>query len=148
MTSQVRATRLQRNQSAGWFEETTFRTVHQRPPKNIAPSEIPISRASTRLNVLVMAILLFLQHLFVFLVHPMPGIEAADCEADNQQRQRPGMTAGMMAVQPDTQTCARKGRDRHRPADETHHPQAEPNALGGIALRPLFTRHFRRDLPA
>ena len=44
----IRSSRLPKNQSAGRLDETPLRTVHQRPPKKIAPSNTPATNASTR----------------------------------------------------------------------------------------------------
>jgi hypothetical protein len=48
----------------------------------------------------------------------MPRVETADREPGHQQRQRPGMRAGMVFVQPETERCAQQRRNRHRPADQ------------------------------
>ena len=48
-------------------------------------------------------------------------------------------------VQPEAERRAEQGRDRHRPADEPHHAQAEPD-LRGVALRLELARRLRADL--
>src|ERR1022692_3546612 len=134
----VRSNILPKNQSAGRVDAKPLRMVHQRPPKNIAPSKTPASRAGTRLKVSLIVIFLLLSHLLVFLVHPVPGIEAADCQAGDQQHQRPGMSSRMAIVQPDTERRAEQRRNHHRPADKPHHPQAKPDALVRLT-RPELT---------
>src|ERR1039458_1253475 len=131
----VRSNRLPRNQSAGCVDEEILRIVHQRPPKNIAPSKTPVTKASARLTVSFVTILIYLSHLLVFLVYPVPGIQTADCQADNQQHQRPGMFPWMTIVQPDTERRAGERRNHHRPANKPHHAQAKPDALRGVTLR-------------
>src|ERR1035441_3515737 len=78
----VRSNILPKNQSAGRVDAKPLRMVHHRPPKNIAPSKTPASRAGTRLKVSLIVVFLFLSHLLVFLVHPVPGIQAADCRSE------------------------------------------------------------------
>src|ERR1019366_2973973 len=39
------------------------------------------------------------------------------------------MFARMVFVQPDAKRCAEQRRHRHRPADQPHHAQPEPDAL-------------------
>src|SRR5664280_3253551 len=98
----IRSSRLPKNQSAGCLDETPLRTVHQRPPKKIAPSKRPATNASARVSNSFIVILLFVPHCLVFLGDPMPRIQTADREPGHQQRQRPGMLARMVFVQPDT----------------------------------------------
>ena len=78
----------------------------------------------------------------------MPGIQTADRQPGNQQRQRPGMTSRMVFVQPDTERRAEQRRNDHRPADKPHHAQAKPDALRGVAPRLELARRLRADLPA
>src|ERR1035438_5174871 len=143
----VRSNRLQRNQSAGCWDEEPLRTVHQRPPKNITPSKTPVTVANTRLKASVIIILLFLPHLLVFLVHPMPGIQTADGQANDQQHQRPGMVSWMAIVEPDTERRAEQRRNNHGPADKPHHAQAKPDALRGVSPRLELACRLRADLP-
>src|ERR1035438_673162 len=143
----VRSNRLPKNQSAGWLEEKPLRTVHHRPPKNIAPSKTPITRASARLKISFIVILLLLAHLLVFFVHPVPGIQTADYQAGDQQRQRPGMPSWMVMVQPDAKRRAEQRRNHHGPADQPHHPQAKPDALVRLP-RPELACRLRAHLPA
>src|ERR1039458_4430636 len=143
----VRSHRLPRNQRAARLDETPLRTVHQRPPKNIAPSKMPAARAGSRRKVSFIAHLLFLAHFLILLIHPMPGIQTTDGQADNQQHQRPGMLSRMAIVQPDAQRRAEQRRNHHRPADQPHHAQAKPDALRGLP-RLEFARRLGADLPA
>src|ERR1022692_2352652 len=144
----VRSNRLPKNRSAGCLDETPLRTVHQRPPKNIAPSRTPPSRASTRPKASVIVVLLFVSHLLVFLAHPMPGIQTAENQADDQKRQRPGDLSWIALVQPDTERRAEQRRDHYRPADQSHHAQAKPDALGGVSVRLGFAGRLRGNLAA
>src|SRR5471030_901283 len=99
----MRSSPLPRNQSAGCGDETPWRTVHHNPPKKIAPSKPPASPASVSVSVSFIAVLRFLPHRLVLLRHPIPRIQTADRETDDQQRQRPWVRARMMLVQPDTE---------------------------------------------
>src|SRR5665811_2522485 len=114
----IRSSRLPKNQSAGCLDEAPLRTVNQRPPKKIAPSNIPAANASARDKNSFIVILLFVPHLLVFLGHPMPRVQTADREPGHQQRQRPGMLARIMLVQPDTERRAEQSRNRDRPPDQ------------------------------
>src|SRR5664280_1973553 len=58
----IRSSRLPKNQSAGCLDETPLRTVHQRPPKKIAPSKRPATNASARVSNSFIVILLFVPH--------------------------------------------------------------------------------------
>src|SRR5512135_1920667 len=109
---------LPRNQSAGCLDETLLRTVHQRPPKNSAPSKTPVTKASARTTLSFIMILLVPLHLLVLLIHPMPGIHTPDDQPDDQQRQRPGMPSWMAIVQPNAERRAEQRRNHHRPADK------------------------------
>src|SRR5665647_2881768 len=86
----IRSNRLPKNQNAGCSDETPLRTVHQRPPKKMAPSNMPANNASASSKTSFIAILPFVSHGFVFFRYPVPRIEAADREPSHQQRQRPG----------------------------------------------------------
>src|SRR5664280_62272 len=144
----VRSKRLPRNHSAGCSDEKPLRTVHHRPPKNIAPSKAPVTRATTRLKPSFIIILLLIRaHFLVFLIHPMPCIQTSNGQADDQQHQRPGMVSRMAIVQPDTKRRAEQRRNHHRPADQPHHAQTKPDALVGLACPELACR-LRADLPA
>src|ERR1035437_2411503 len=55
------------------------------------------------------------------------------------------MFARMVFVQPDTKRCAEQRRHRHRPADQPHHAQPEPDALRGFTRLELAGR-LRADL--
>src|SRR5664280_3544144 len=138
--------RLPTNQSAGCLDETALRTVHQRPPKKITPSTAPAVNASARVSVSFIVILLILPHRLLLLGDPMPGIQTADHEAGHQQRQRPRMGSRMASVQPDAEHCAEQRWHDHRPADQPHHAQAEPDALRGFT-RPELAVRLRADLP-
>src|SRR5271169_4330210 len=126
----VRSSRLMLNHSAGCLADTPFNTVHHRPPKNIAPSSKPASNARAsctssfifRLPVLVY--LPILVYLPVFFGDPMPRIQAADDQADYQQRECPGMDTRVTLIQPNTQRRTEQGWHRYRPADQAHHAQA------------------------
>src|ERR1700677_1062873 len=109
----VRRKRLPENQSPAHWDEKAMRTVHHSPPKNTAPSERPVTNANTRFRASFIGILLSFLHLLVFFIHPMPGIQAPDGQADDQQRERPGMDSGMAIVQPDTQRRTQQGRAHH-----------------------------------
>ena len=74
----IRSNMLPRNQSAGDLEKTPLRTVHQRPPKNIAPSKRPATKANTKIKKLFIVFLSFVVHGLVFLGDPMPRIQTAD----------------------------------------------------------------------
>src|ERR1035438_2630533 len=144
----VRSNTLHRNQSAGCLDDTPLRTVHQRPPKNIAPTKTPVSRDSARRTISFVMILLFLLHLLVFLPHPMPGIRAADDQARNQQSQRPGMFSRMAIVEPDTERRAEQRRNNHRPSDKPHKTQAKPDILPGATPRLELACCLRAYFPA
>ena len=116
-TMPIRSSRLPKNQSAGCVDATPLRTVHQRPPKKIAPRAPPASPASASVNVSFIVILLLLPHRLVFLGHPMPRIQTAEGETGHQQRQRPGPCARMASVQPEAERRAEQRRNDHRPAD-------------------------------
>src|SRR5271167_5250320 len=96
----IRSNRLPKNQNAGSSDDTALRTVHQRPPKKMAPSNTPTDNASASNKTSFIGILLFLPNGFVFIRYPMPRIEAADREPRHQQRQRPGMRSRIVPVQP------------------------------------------------
>ena len=81
------------------------------------------------------------------LVDPMPRIQTPDREAHNQQSQRPGVTSRIALVQPDTQRRAEQRRNRHRPADQSHHAQTKPDGSGDVTLRTEFARRLGADLP-
>src|ERR1035441_3367211 len=142
----IRSSRLPKNQSAGWLDEAPLRTVNQRPPKKIAPSNTPAASAGARNNNSFIVILLFVPYLLVFFGHPMPRIQTADREPGHQQRQRPGMLARITLVQPDTERRAEQRWNHHRPADQPHHAQAEPDARRGVTPRLEFARRLRADL--
>src|SRR5476649_1843185 len=97
----MRSTILPKNQSATCLDEAIWRTVHQRPPKKIAPIPKPAIHASNNVSVSLMVIFLFFAHGFFFLGDPMPRIEATDHESCHQERQCPGMLARIVFVQPD-----------------------------------------------
>jgi hypothetical protein len=69
--------RLQKNQSAGHLDDNPWRTVHQSPPKNMAPSNMPAAKAKKSF----IAVTLVVLNCASFLGHPMPSIETADHEA-------------------------------------------------------------------
>src|ERR1035438_9535329 len=126
----VRSRTLPKNQSSGSSDEKPLRTVHHRPPKNIAPSKAPVTRASTRLKPsFIMILLLIRAHFLVFLIHPMPCIQTPNGLADDQQHQRPGMVSRMAIVQPDTKRRAEQRRNHHRPADQPHHADRKSTRL-------------------
>src|SRR5208283_4241734 len=102
--------RLAKSQSAGCLDETPLRTVHQSPPKNTAPSPPPAAHASTSIRVSFIVILRFLPHRLVFLGHPIPRIQTADCEPGHQQCRRPAMPAGVVFVQPDSECGPEQSR--------------------------------------
>src|SRR5271166_5127175 len=137
---------LVKNHSAGREDETPLTTVHQRPPKKNAPSKRPKANAGTRNKSSFIAFLLFVPNLLALLGHPMPRIQTPDGEPSHQQRQRPGMLAWIMLIQPDTERRPQQRRNHHRPADQPHHPQAEPDALRGVTPRLEFARRLRADL--
>lgn len=60
---------------------------------------------SLRCKVLFIFILRFPSHFLVFLSDPMPGIQTADGETDNQQHQCPGMASWAVFVQPDAKSA-------------------------------------------
>src|ERR1035438_3069079 len=97
----IRSNMLPRNQNAGDLEEMPLRTVHQRPPKKIAPSKSPAINASARNKTLFIVVLRFVVHGLVFLGNPVPRIQTADRQSDHQQRQCPWMFAWVMIIQPD-----------------------------------------------
>src|SRR5579864_5447688 len=94
---------LVKNHSAGRGDETPLITVHQRPPKKNAPSNRPAANAGARTTISFIVILLRVPNLLVFLGHPVPGIQTADCEPGHQQSQRPAVPARIMLVEPDTE---------------------------------------------
>src|ERR1700688_379486 len=96
----IRRSKLPKNHSAGRGDETPLITVHHRPPKNKAPRNRPAVNAGAKEKSSLIAILLFVPHRFVFLRHPMPRVPTADREPGYQQRQRPGVLARIMFVQP------------------------------------------------
>ena len=55
--------------------------------------------------------------------------------------------ARIVLVQPDTERRAEQRRNHHRPADQPHHAQAEPDALRGVTPRLELARRLRADLP-
>src|SRR5664279_1758150 len=102
----IRSNMLPKNQNAGCSDETPLRTVHQRPPKKMAPSNRPANNDSASNKTSFIGILLFLPDGFVFIRHPVPRIEAADREPGHQQRERPGVLSWIVPVQPHTERCA------------------------------------------
>src|SRR5664279_5517287 len=96
----IRSNRLPKNQNAGRSDATPRRTVHQRPPKNMTPSNRPADNASASSKPSFIAILPFVLHGLVFFRDPVPGVEAADREPGHQQRQGPGMCPRIVPVQP------------------------------------------------
>src|SRR5271156_6596704 len=142
----IRSSRLPKNQSAGRWDERPFRTVHQRPPKKIAPSHAPAANASARDKKSFIVILLFVPNLLVFLGHPMPRIQTADDQADNQQHQSPGLGSGIALVQPETERRAEQRGNHYRPADQAHHAQTEPDARRGVTPGFELARRLRADL--
>src|SRR5579864_3539395 len=142
----IRSSMLVKNHSAGRGDETPLITVHQRPPKKNAPSNRPAANAGARTKTSFIVILLFVPNLLVFLGHPVPRIQTTDGKPGHQQRQRPGVRARVMLVQPDTERCAEQRRDHHRPADQSHHSQTEPDALLAIAPRLKLACRLSADL--
>src|SRR3990172_9573945 len=96
----MRASALPKNQSAGRGDEAPLLTVHQSPPKKIAPRAAPATHASASISVSFTGIVLFLPHGTVFLGDPVPRIDTAEREPGHQQRQRPGVRSRMVFVQP------------------------------------------------
>src|ERR1035437_4589579 len=107
----IRNSPLPRNHRAGCFDDRPLRTVHHRPPKKIAPSKKPTTPAKASISVSFIGILLFLPHGLVFLDDPVPRIQTADRETGHQQRQRPGMLARVVLVQPETERRAEERRN-------------------------------------
>src|ERR1035438_1837071 len=142
----MRNSPLPRNQSAGRGDETPLRTVHHSPPKKNAPRPPPASHASASVSVSFIAILLSVPHRLVLLGNPVPRIQTADGETDDHQRQRPRMCPGMVLIQPGAERGAEQRWHDHRPADQAHHAEPEPNARLGLARLEL-ARRLRADLP-
>jgi hypothetical protein len=124
-----------------------LRTVHQRPPKKIAPSKPPGPR----------------QHQIKFHSSPSSCSSrmalsslATQCQAFKQPRTRPATSsasvqewrARMAFVQPETKRRAEQRRNHHRPADQPHHAQAKPDPRRGVFPRLELARRLRADLPA
>src|ERR1019366_5449194 len=142
----IRSSMLPKNHSAGRGDETPLTTVHQRPPKKNAPSNRPAAHAGARNKNSFIVILLFVPNLLVLLGHPMPRIKTSDGEPGHHQRQCPGMLARIILVQPDTERRPEQRWNHHRPADQPHHPQAEPDALRGVTPCLELARRFRAVL--
>ncbi len=53
---------------------------------------------------------------------------------------------GILFVQPETERRAEQRRHRHRPADQPHHAQAEPDGPRRVTLRLELARRLRADL--
>ena len=53
----------------------------------------------------------------------------------------------MVLIQPDPEGGTKKGGNRHRPADQTHHPQTIPYGTRDSPLRLEFTCGLDTDLP-
>ena len=78
---------------------------------------------------------------------------ATQCHALKQPSTSPATSSAsvqecvsrMPLVQPETQRRAEQRRNRHRPADEPHHAQAEPD-LRRVAPRLELARRLRADL--
>ena len=76
---------------------------------------------------------------------------ATQCHALRQPIARPatssasvqGCCARIMLVQPDAERRAEQRRNGHRPADQAHHAEAEPDALRAVAPRLELTRGLR-----
>src|SRR5476649_831450 len=96
----IRKTRLANTHSAGLGDETTLRTVHSRPPKKIAPSASPAAPAGISGCRSFAVIGLVLPNRLVFVGYPVPSVQAAERQPGHQQRERPGVSAGMVLVQP------------------------------------------------
>src|ERR1700690_2618155 len=73
-------------------------------------------------------------HGLILLIHPMPGIGAADDQSDDQQHQRPGVCTRMVVVQPKAEQCAEQRRYRYGPTNESRHAQTKPDSLIAFAL--------------
>src|SRR5579864_3869455 len=141
----IRSSMLVKNHSAGRGDETPLITVHQRPPKKNAPSNRPAANGGARTNTSFIVILLFVPNLLVFLGHPVPRIQTADREPGHQQRQCPGVRARIMLVEPDAERRAEQRRNHHRPADQPHHPQTEPDTLFAVTTRLKLARRLSAD---
>src|SRR5581483_7924027 len=104
---------LPRNHSAGRLEETPLRTVHQRPPKKMAPSKNPAAKATAGIRNSFIVALRFVLHCFCFLRDPIPSVQTSDRQPDHQERQGPRMFAWMVFIQPDAERRAEKRRHDH-----------------------------------
>ena len=65
----------------------------------------------------------------------MPGVEAAERQSGHQERQRPGVSARELFVDPEPKRRAEQCRHDHRPTDQPHHAEAEPDPRRRVALR-------------
>src|ERR1700722_16643775 len=79
--------------------------------------------------------------------HPTPGIDAADDQSTDQQRQRPGVRSGMTPIQPRAQQNPKQRRQCHGPADQSHHAEAPPDRMLSRAPRLQLVRRFGLHLP-
>src|SRR5664279_3392287 len=95
-----------------------------------------------------MVILLIFAHFFIFLRHPMPGIQTADKQTNDQQHQCPGIASWMVFINPDTKCSAEQRWNHYRPANKPQHAQSKPDALVRVTPRLEFTCHLRSDFPA
>src|SRR5580698_8064866 len=101
----IRSSRLPKNQSAGCFDETHCRTVHHSPPKRIVPITPPATQDRNNVRVSFILVLLPFANGLVFAGNPMPRVQTSDGEPANQECQRPAMFAGVVLVQPKTESC-------------------------------------------
>ena len=80
----IRSTILQKNQSAGRWDDTPLITVHQRPPKKKAPRIRPPANGGANNRNSFIFIRLLVPDFLVFLRHPMPCIQTTDGKAGRQ----------------------------------------------------------------
>ena len=78
---------------------------------------------------------LLLTNLLVFSLHPTPDIQTADDQSDQEQHQRPRVSAREMVVDPEAEGDPQQRGKRHRPTNESEHPETKPNASWPAALR-------------
>src|SRR5665213_378132 len=123
----MRSTRLIENHNAGLRLVMPRLTVHHRPPKKSAPRNTP---AKTAIDAGMNSVNIFPpcgMDVAVFLAHPMPSIEAADSEADDEQSEGPGVDSPTTLVEPNASERTDHRRCGHRPTDKTKHAEARPH---------------------
>ncbi len=85
----IRERKLAKNHSAGRCDAMHLRSVHHRPPKNMAPSPSPAAHDRKRVDPSFIVRLPLAVHGLLFVRDPVPSVETADRKPGHQQHQGP-----------------------------------------------------------